>query len=111
MPLTRIQSGALDTSITVTNTVTANTFTGNVLTASTITSNAITTNAITAAFYIGDGSQLANVASVGPLSYNEDNVTSNITISSGQNAFSVGPIKIAANVSVTVPSNQRWIVI
>ena len=48
---------------------------------------------------------------IGPLVYNADSVTSNTTVSSGQNAFSVGPITVQSGYSVTVSSGQRWVVI
>jgi hypothetical protein len=40
-----------------------------------------------------------------------DQVTSNQTIASGSNGFSVGPITIASGISVTISSGQRWVVI
>ena len=36
-------------------------------------------------------------------------VSSNYTLTSGKNGFSVGPITINSGVSVTVPSGQRWV--
>jgi hypothetical protein len=42
---------------------------------------------------------------------NKDTITSSYTIASGTNGFSVGPINIAAGVSVSVASGQRWVVI
>jgi hypothetical protein len=47
----------------------------------------------------------------GPITQNTDQVTSNQTIASGSNGFSVGPMTIASGVSVTIASGQRWIVI
>jgi hypothetical protein len=49
--------------------------------------------------------------SIGPLVYNTDSVAANTTVSSGQNAFSVGPITVQSGYSVTVSSGQRWVVI
>ena len=46
-----------------------------------------------------------------PITVNETTVSSNFTISSGQNGFSVGPMTIASGVSVTVATGQRWVVI
>mgnify|MGYP003343146171 FL=1 len=42
---------------------------------------------------------------------NKDTISSNYTIASGTNGFSVGPITIASGVSVTIASGQRWVVI
>jgi hypothetical protein len=38
-------------------------------------------------------------------------VTSNYTFPSGKNASSVGPISINAGISITIPNNQRWIIL
>jgi hypothetical protein len=45
------------------------------------------------------------------LTVNSSNVSSNYTIASGSNAFSVGPITTNSGVTVTVSSGQRWVVI
>lgn len=47
----------------------------------------------------------------GPITQNTDQVTSNQTIASGSNGFSVGPMTIASGYSVTVASGQRWVII
>jgi hypothetical protein len=41
----------------------------------------------------------------------QSNATSNYTIATGTNGFSVGPISVANNVTVTIISGQRWVVI
>ena len=41
---------------------------------------------------------------------NEDDVTTDYTITSGSNAMCVGPITVEAGVTVTVPTGNRWIV-
>ena len=46
-----------------------------------------------------------------PITQNLDQVTSNQTIASGSNGFSVGPITVASGYSVTVASGQRWVII
>lgn len=38
-------------------------------------------------------------------------ISTNYTLSSGKNGFSVGPITINSGVSVTVPSGQRWVIL
>jgi hypothetical protein len=50
-------------------------------------------------------------SSSGPITQNLDQVTSNQTIASGSNGFSVGPMTIASGYSVTVASGQRWVII
>lgn len=47
---------------------------------------------------------------IGAILLNASTVTANATLLTGQNGFSVGPITINSGVSVTVPSNQRWVV-
>lgn len=42
---------------------------------------------------------------------NAQDITTNYSISSGNNAMSAGPITIDAGVSVTVPTGSRWIVL
>lgn len=42
---------------------------------------------------------------------NQTNITSNSTIYAGQNGFSIGPINIANNVTVTIANGSRWVVI
>lgn len=62
-----------------------------------------------------DGSAWGSIgggASAGGAIYeNTDEITANYTITTGSNGFSVGPMTIAAGVSVTVPSGQRWVVL
>jgi hypothetical protein len=75
------------------------------------------------AFTGGDSVQLRITAAVmqaaansgpqagGVIYENSTEVTSNYTMTTGKNGFSVGPITIDAGVSVTVPSGQRWVVL
>ena len=42
---------------------------------------------------------------------NSTEITANYTLATGKNGFSVGPVTVAAGVSVTVPSGQRWVVV
>jgi hypothetical protein len=47
----------------------------------------------------------------GPITFNADSVSTNQTISSGTNGFSVGTVTIQSGYSVTVASGQRWVII
>ena len=38
-------------------------------------------------------------------------VTTNYTLSTGKNAESVGPITVNSGITVTIPSDQRWIIL
>ena len=42
---------------------------------------------------------------------NANTVTANCTIETGYNAISVGPMTVSGNISVTVSSGQRWLVL
>ena len=42
---------------------------------------------------------------------NSTEITANYTLATGKNGFSVGPVTVAAGVSVTVPSGQKWVVV
>jgi len=42
---------------------------------------------------------------------NELTVTANYTLTTNRNAMSTGPITIDAGVTVTVPTNQRWVIL
>lgn len=53
----------------------------------------------------------AAIASGGAIWVNDTTVSSNVTIGSGQNGFTVGPLATANGVSVTIASGQRLVVI
>jgi len=60
----------------------------------------------------GTTASWATVASGGgPITFNADSVSTNQTISSGTNGFSVGPVTIQSGYTVTVASGQRWVII
>jgi hypothetical protein len=46
-----------------------------------------------------------------PLIFNSQVVSQNVTVDTGLNAQSVGPITINSGISVTVNSGQRWLVV
>jgi hypothetical protein len=72
-------------------------------------------NTTTSSFEGYDGSAWGSIgggASAGGAIYeNTDDITSDYTITSGSNGFSVGPMTIASGVTVTVPSGQRWVIL
>ena len=57
------------------------------------------------------GGQYFGTAASKAIAYNEDSIAENITTTSGKNCLSVGPITIASGFSVTIASNQRWIIL
>lgn len=73
---------------------------------------------VNATSYTGDGSNLTGIAAGakgngGDLVFweNDTNVTSNYTITDGQNAMSAGPITINNGVTVTVGDGESWTVV
>ena len=52
------------------------------------------------------------VAKAGGVLYeNTTTISADYTLSTGQNAMSVGPITIDPDVTVTIPDGQRWVVL
>ena len=52
------------------------------------------------------------VAKAGGVLYeNTTTISADYTLSTGQNALSVGPITIDPSVTVTIPDGQRWVVL
>lgn len=52
------------------------------------------------------------VAKAGGVLYeNTTTISANYTLSTGQNAMSVGPITIDPSVTITIPVGQRWVVL
>jgi hypothetical protein len=58
----------------------------------------------------GELSASAHVSTNG-ITVNSTTVTSNYTIATGNNGFSVGPISLNSGISVTVTSGQRWLIV
>ena len=47
----------------------------------------------------------------GALIVNTTTVSTNYTVPSGSNAFSVGPVTVSSGYAITVSSGQRWVVV
>jgi len=47
----------------------------------------------------------------GAIQVNKTTATTDYTIASGENGFSVGPITVASGVTITIASGQRWLVL
>ncbi len=41
----------------------------------------------------------------------DQTISTSITLGSGKNGLSVGPVTVAAGVSVTVPTGQKWLIL
>ena len=67
----------------------------------------LTTNGTNASW----GTPSSTASAGGVIWENGTTISSNYTLSSGTNGFSVGAITIASGVAVTVPSGKRWVVL
>lgn len=74
--------------------------------------NALAPNQATNAgkYLTTDGTNTSWVSAINPVTINSTTITTAITIGSGQNGFSVGPMTIGSGGSVTVASGQQWLV-
>lgn len=74
--------------------------------------NALAPNQATNAgkYLTTDGTNTSWVSAINPVTINSTTITTAITIGSGQNGFSVGPMTIGSGGSVTVASGQQWVV-
>lgn len=46
-----------------------------------------------------------------PIDENFITITSNYTVTTGKNGFSVGPVTVSPSATVTVPAGQKWVVL
>lgn len=53
----------------------------------------------------------AGAAATGAIWVNNTTISTNYTIASGTNGFTVGPVTIASGYAVTVSSGQRWVIL
>lgn len=51
------------------------------------------------------------VANVSTATFNSTNITSNLAITAGYSAVSVGPLTIAANVVISIANGQKWVIL
>lgn len=77
-----------------------------------ITSGVIANGSITAAdLNTNVTPQYIDTQSVHVMYYNAQNVTSNLTVSANQNAFTAGPLTIDAPYSVTLNAGSTWVIL
>jgi hypothetical protein len=77
-----------------------------------ITTGIIANGAITAADLDANLTpQYVDTQSVHVMFYNAQNVTSNITVSANQNAFTAGPLTINAPYQVTLNAGSTWVIL
>ena len=79
------------------------------------TSGGVTvTGTVAATAYTGDGSALTGISPTvasGVIYENSQTISSNYTISTNKNAMSAGPITIANNVTLTIPSGSTYVIV
>ena len=59
----------------------------------------------------GAGGQFIDTQVPRIMYYNAQNVTSNLTVSANQNAFTAGPLTIDAPYSVTLNAGSTWVIL
>jgi hypothetical protein len=68
-------------------------------------------NVTSAKLAAGAGGQFIDTQSTHVMYYNAQNLTSNITVSANQNAFTAGPFTIDAPYSVTLNAGSTWVIL
>lgn len=102
MPIQKITSGVLEDGAIVA----ADIADGSITTAK--IANANVTSIKLAA---GAGGQFLDAQTPHVMYYNAQNVTSNLTVSANQNAFTAGPLTIDAPYSVTLNAGSTWVIL
>jgi hypothetical protein len=46
----------------------------------------------------------------GPFQETQQTINANVTLTTGNNAISVGPVTIANGITVVIPSGSRWLI-
>jgi uncharacterized protein (DUF2062 family) len=46
----------------------------------------------------------------GPFFESQQTINANVTLTTGNNAISVGPVVIANGITVVIPSGSRWLI-
>jgi hypothetical protein len=54
--------------------------------------------------------ELSGGGSSGPIAETAQVISADLTLSTGSNGFSVGPVEVAATYAVTVPANATWLI-
>jgi len=57
------------------------------------------------------GGQFFGNAAVKAIAYNSQTIAENLTVTTGNNGYSAGPITLSAGYTVTVQAGSRWVVI
>jgi hypothetical protein len=57
------------------------------------------------------GGQFFGTAAVKAIAYNSQTIAENLTVTTGNNGYSAGPITLEPGYTVTVQAGSRWVVI
>jgi hypothetical protein len=60
---------------------------------------------------VGGGGQFFGTAAVKAIAYNSQTIAENLTITTGNNGYSAGPITLSPGYAVTIQAGSRWAVI
>ena len=112
MALSRINNNSIANNTIVASDLAAGSVTGDKLGLTAINANNIVDASITAAkLSPGAGGQFIDTQVPRIMYYNAQNVTSNLTVSANQNAFTAGPLTIDAPYSVTLNAGSTWVIL
>ena len=112
MALSRINNNSIANNTIVASDLAAGSVTGDKLGLTAINANNIVDASITAAkLSPGAGGQFIDNQAVHVVYFNGQNLTSNLTVSANQNAFTAGPITIDDPYSVTLNAGSTWVIL
>jgi hypothetical protein len=94
---------------------------GNIVVTNSVASGTVSAvGNITGEYFVGNGSQLTGISAGGGgdggvansgVFLNAQTITANVDISNVYNAFSVGPLTLAANAVVTQAAGSKWVIL
>jgi hypothetical protein len=102
MPIQKITSGIIQDGAVVAAEIADGTIT---------TAKLADANVTSAKLAAGAGGQFIDSQTPHVMYYNAQNVTSNLTVSANQNAFTAGPLTIDAPYSVTLNAGSTWVIL
>ena len=112
MPISRINNNSIANNTIVSADLAAGSVTGDKLGLTAINANNVVDGTITAAkLSPGAGGQFIDNQAVHVVYFNGQNLTSNLTVSANQNAFTAGPITIDDPYQVTLNAGSTWVIL
>ena len=112
MPLSRINNNAIANNTIVSADLAAGSVTGDKLGLTAINANNVVDASITASkLATGIAAQYVDSQATAVVYFNGQNLTSNISVSANQNAFTAGPFTIDAPYQVTLNAGSTWVIL